>query len=193
MRRADLRRVWRENAWKGTETRSGPGSSREVTQGLSAAIERLLYACESVLDVGCGECNWQPDLPGYVGIDAVPEALEVARVKHPDREFIEADAVSAHLPRAEAVIIRDVIGHLSLEDGAVLVDHVLNDVRPRIITATTFPEVGENVDVRTGEWYPVNMEHHPFLLGPPSELIPDSAGTGRPGDAPRKFMGVWRR
>ena len=76
-------RIYTNNEWNGIETRSGPGSHREPTRRVADAIMDLSHwlGVFSILDFGCGEGNWFPNIPGasYVGVDPTPDAIEVAQ------------------------------------------------------------------------------------------------------------------
>ena len=72
MSAAVVSRIYQRNEWNGGETRSGPGSGADSTRLLVPALLQVVHwlGVHSVLDVGCGEGWWQPDLPGYVGLES---------------------------------------------------------------------------------------------------------------------------
>ena len=182
-----LRTIWKRNSWRGRGTKSGPGSELVSTVGTAAALQRLCAGAARVLDVGCGECLWQPELPGYVGVDAVPEAIRVARKRHPGWDLRALDAVDAKLPAADVAIARDVFVHLSLDDGR----HLLERIRAtgaRTLIATTFTD-GQNAGPGEAGWYRVDMTAAPFDLGPPLELVDDGQHPGY--NVEEKKLGVW--
>jgi SAM-dependent methyltransferase len=181
--------IYRTNAWNGIETRSGPGSHVEPTRRVGGAIVDLvrLLGVRSVIDVGCGEANWQPDLPGYVGVDVSPLAIDAARRRHPDRAFRVGtiDDVGAF----DMAIVRDVVQHLSIDHGIRL----LGGVRATWLLASTYVD-GVNVDVADGDAYRPNLEAPPFGLDPALLLIHDGYAY-HDGDAlrdPGKMLGLWR-
>lgn len=185
--------IYRGNRWNGTETRSGPGSSLAPTHRISAAIVALVaeLGITSVLDAACGEGFWQPDLPGYLGIDVAPEATEAARRNHPDREYRVAD-VAGGCPRADLVICRDAMQHLSLADGLALLSAIRASGSPWLL-ASTYVD-GENVAVRTGGFFRPDLEAGPFGMPPALRLYHDGLDY-RTGDTLRdrgKMLGLWR-
>jgi SAM-dependent methyltransferase len=107
--------IYRMNAWQGDESLSGPGSGSTATAHLAADIVAMVAELDirSVLDVACGDGYWMPDLPGYTGIDVAPEAIELARARHPERRYLVGSAATVRLPRADLVIFRDALQHLS--------------------------------------------------------------------------------
>ena len=184
--------IYQRNEWNGVESRSGPGSGSMATRRTAAAIRLLVrgLAIGSVVDVGCGDGYWMPDLPGYVGIDVAPEALSIARGRHPGRAYV-LDAGTASLPPADLVIVRDVIQHLSLADGVALLDRI-RAAEPLWLLASTFAGT-ENRDVPTGGYAEPDLSTEPYALGPPVLLVPDGWDwvVGTQLRDPRKALGLW--
>lgn len=187
--------VYRRNLWNGVESRSGPGSGPAATARLAAELLLLVdrYEIDSVLDVGCGDAYWQPPLPGYVGIDVAPEAIERARARHPDRIYLEVDPRDL-IPQAfDLVVVRDVIQHLSLADGVALLENVRRS-GSKLLLASSYCGA-ENVDIESGvDAYSANLEVEPFALGPPLEIILDGYDYAVAGEIrdPGKVLGLWR-
>jgi hypothetical protein len=86
-RREKFTEVYQKNAWRGTESVSGTGSARGQTEGLRAALPKLLreLGAKSLVDAPCGDFNWMKDVAlgvDYIGVDIVEEL--VARL---ERQF----------------------------------------------------------------------------------------------------------
>lgn len=182
--------IYRANAWNGVETRSGPGSHAEPTRRVAYAILRLVdwLGITSVLDVGCGEGAWMPELPGYVGVDVSGEALAEARRRHPDRLYAHLSALG-QLGQPDLVIVRDVVQHLPLGAGRDLLDSLGGG---QWLLASTYVD-GENIDVPEGDAYRPNLQQPPFGLPPPLLYVPDGY-VYHDGDAvrdPGKMLGLW--
>lgn len=185
-------RIYRANAWNGVETRSGPGSGSAATRHLRVQLLELVaeLGVSSVVDAACGEGYWQPELPGYLGLDVAPEAIERARALHPEREYRVHD-VRRGCPAADLVICRDAIQHLSYRDGLA----VLGAIRAsgsRWLLASTYVG-GANHNVPSGGFYSPNLEAPPFDMPPASRLYHDgysydSGLTLRDGT---KMLGLW--
>ena len=64
--------IHRRNAWRGEESASGPGSSREGTAALRRELPRLLaeLGCTSLLDAPCGDLCWLEGAELLTRIDA---------------------------------------------------------------------------------------------------------------------------
>jgi hypothetical protein len=184
--------IYRGNLWNGIETRSGPGSGTAATSAISAAILQLVgdLEIETVVDAACGEGLWQPDLPGYLGLDVAPSAIQAARRNHPDRDYEVAD-VRLGCPTADLVICRDAIQHLSLEDGLALLGAIRRSGSTWLLASTYVG--GSNVDVAAGEWYSPDLTAHPFSLPAPMKLIPDGYDYADPAVTrdPAKHLGLW--
>ena len=165
--------IYRANVWNGTETPAGPGSTLAATEHLREALPRLIadMAIGAVLDAGCSESWWMPELPGYVGVDIVPSAIERARELHPERDFRVADITADDLPRCEAVIVRDALQHLSLKDGLTALSNFRRMGAKWLLASSHQDET--NIDVPSGGYFPCNLEAAPFWLGPPRWSIPD--------------------
>lgn len=185
--------IYRTNAWLGEESHSGPGSGSIATAHVARDILGLVeeMGIQSVLDAACGDGYWMPDLPGYVGVDVAPEAIELARSRHPERRYLVGSLTTMRVPRAELVIFRDAMQHLCLRDGKAAL-HAILESRPHYLLASTY--VGsENVEIANGDCYSPNLEAPPFSLGTPVRLIFDGY-TYHDADAirdPRKHLGLW--
>lgn len=188
--------IYRRNAWHGAESRSGPGSGSAATGPVAAAILELVDELEitTVLDVGCGDGYWLPDLPGYVGIDVSAEAIALASARHPGRRYEVGDVRDAPAqsgPTWGLILWRDALQHLSLEDGLASLAGILR-TEPRFLLASTFVG-GENVDIATGDAYSPDLTAEPFSLPAPDRLIFDGYGYASAGEIrdPRKHLGLW--
>lgn len=183
-------RIYRDNLWNGEESRSGPGSGTSATAHLARNLDVLVEALdiESVLDVGCGDGFWMPDLPGYVGFDASRVAVMLARKRHPHRTFVNRMPSQAF----DLVILRDVIQHLPLADGCALLARI-RATGSKLLLASTFAE-SDNVDVLPGEAFSPDMTAEPFSLGEPDWRFFDGYsydGSAAVRDA-TKHLGLWR-
>lgn len=187
-------RIYQRNIWNGTETRSGPGSNMVPTSRVSRALQELVVELDihSVLDAACGEGYWQPELPGYMGLDVSKEAIAAARQFHPDREYRIQD-VRTYCPSADLVICRDAMQHLSLADGQALLKALIMS-GSRWLLASTYVG-GTNVGP-SGEfiYYEPDLEAEPFDMPPAERLYHDGYDYVDPDVLrdPGKMLGLWR-
>jgi SAM-dependent methyltransferase len=183
-------RIYRDNLWNGEESRSGPGSGDAATQQLRILLPMLVaeLGVTSVLDVGCGDGYWMPDLPGYVGVDASIEAVRLARENHPDRQY--GTVMPMH--PFDLVICRDAMQHVPLVHGTGLL-RAIGATGSTWLLVTTYIG-GANVNIQTGEAYSPDLMAPPFSLGQPDRLIFDGFGyeDGTATRDPRKHLGLWR-
>jgi SAM-dependent methyltransferase len=184
--------IYRRNRWNGVESKSGPGSGSAATQLIRQAITEMVaeLGVASVLDVACGDGFWMPDLPGYVGMDIVPEAIATARRRHPDRTYALGDARFVPVRAFDLVVCRDAMQHLPLADVSLIIAN-LRASGSRWLLASTY-RGSVNVNVPAGGFYCPNLEAEPFLLGEPVRLIFDGYGYARPDVRdPAKHLGLW--
>ncbi len=195
-RRERFARIFTTNRWGDAESVSGPGSRVDATEGLRRELPRLLerLGIRTLLDAPCGDANWisQVRLPlrEYYGVDIVPEVVELAsRRSFPDdgckRAFSVRDIVSDELPKADLVLCRDTLIHLSNQN----VCSALTNFRrtgARYLVANVDLRLRRNRDIEVGNTRPVNLAIEPFRLGLPLEVVAD--GSDGPSD---RGLGLW--
>src|SRR5690625_343224 len=80
-RQDTFREIHQNNHWKGEESISGVGSSREQTDLLLTTLPEILreFDIQSMLDLPCGDFGWMQHLDfgdtSYIGADIVPELI----------------------------------------------------------------------------------------------------------------------
>lgn len=187
--------IYRDNRWNGVESMSGPGSGAAATNRVRSALVELAaeLRVESVLDVGCGDGWWMPDLPGYVGVDVSEEAIAAARRNHPERLYLAGTLHDGWgLPAFDLVIVRDALQHLPWQDGLDLL-RAIRATRSRFLLASTYLG-GLNVPIEPGDCYDVNLTAPPFDMPEPIRLIFDGYSyheTEEVRDV-RKHLGLWQ-
>lgn len=188
--------IYRQNVWHGKESLSGPGSGTASTTYISQRITDLVvrFRIHSVIDIGCGDGFWMPDLPGYIGIDVSETAVALSQKRHPDRLYLHGEFVDMDL-RADLIIIRDVIQHLPLHTAVTLVKGAYE--RCQWLFASTY-DSGKNEGITpqqlaAGWAYDNDLTASPFDLPQPVMKLPDGAGWDDPQQVrdPHKFLGVW--
>lgn len=187
------RRKW-GNPDKG-ESVSGPGSSAAETEAIRAALPGLLdeLGCHSLLDVPCGDFFWMRLVPlevQYFGGDIVADLIRdnIRKFSNDKRMFFRMDIIRDPLPRADMVLCRDCLVHLSFAHLFSALKNILES-ECRYLLTTTFPKQAMNTDIHTGSWRPINLQLHPIGLPAPMALIaepqpPDGAWQD-------KALGLW--
>jgi hypothetical protein len=184
--------LWRNNGWGDSETRSGSGSTLAATERLRP---HLLELCRflgilRIVDAGCGDFNWVKTLSDsfdlYVGLDVVPELIAELEQSYGRRRghfFAVRDVTSDPLPRADAILCRDMMTHLSDEQALAFLDQVRAS-GARYLLATSYV-AEQNRNISTGDWRPLDLAKAPFDLPKPLISI-DERGDGS------KLLGVWK-
>ena len=81
-RRNIFSRIYRDNAWGDTRSKSGSGSSLVATDKIRQQLPDLMrsYNLESLLDAPCGDFIWMREIVEnvkvYIGVDIVPELID---------------------------------------------------------------------------------------------------------------------
>ena len=157
---------------------SGPGSTVERTEAIRETLPKLLKEldCQVFIDAPCGDLKWMQhvELPveRYIGVDVIGELIESNQKQfaNEQRSFLHLDLVQQALPKADLVLNRDMLIHLSFEDIAKFVA-LLKQSGCRYLLTSHFPDQTDNSDIRTGDWRPVNLEIAPFHFPAPSQIL----------------------
>ncbi len=168
--------IWRLNVWGNDESVSGSGSTLAATQSLREALPRLFeqFNIHSILDAPCGDYGWMrevlrafPRALDYTGGDIVAPLVRELQAQH-GREgvrFIATDITSTPLPRADLLICRDCLFHLSYRDTrAALANFVASGI-PWLLTTTHRNEGAfGNRDIDTGDFRRIDLFAPPYNL-----------------------------
>ena len=180
--------IFSRNAWGGTESASGDGSSMASTEAIRAAIPEIIkeFKIRSVLDIPCGDFNWMRtlEIENYIGADIVLPMIESLRAKYPEKHFEYLDVTSDLLPRADLVLCRDCLVHLPYADIFKAVNNII-DSGALYLLATTFPKHDKNEDPHDpGRWRQLNLQAEPFNFPTPAKMISENTTSN-------KYLGLW--
>lgn len=191
-----FRKIYATNHW-GAAERSGAGASVEqaaaVLSQLAALIDRL--GIRTLLDVPCGDFAWMQHLDAdveYIGGDVLPELVAANQQQYgrASRQFVALDLVTDALPRADLLLCRDCLVHLSFDAAHAALENIRRSPVTWLLT-TTFPACSVNEDIVTGDWRPLNLQLAPFALSAPDVLLNEQCTEG--GDLfADKSLGLWR-
>lgn len=193
-----FRHAYATNLWAGPESPSGTGASLDQTAAIRQYVPELClrFGIPTLLDLPCGDCHWMANTElgstGYIGADFLPELIAENTRRHarPGREFLVLDLLESPLPKADLVLCRDCLVHLSLTDISRAVANLRASGSTWLLT-TTFPRQETNDDIRTGDWRPLNLESAPFGWPAPEELLVEGC-TEANGLFADKSLGLWR-
>ncbi|MBR1172134.1 class I SAM-dependent methyltransferase [Bradyrhizobium sp. DASA03005] len=196
---ARFERIERTNLWGAAGSVSGLGSEDLATAAIQDALPPLLQrlGVRSLLDAPCGDAGWigrvKLDLD-YIGIDIVPSLIATNNRRVTDGEFagrfLVADITRDALPRADLILCRDCLVHLSFQNIARATAR-FRESGAQYLLVTTFPEWDDNHDCEDGDWRALNLEKAPFGWPAPHALIDERCEEGG-GGWRDKSLGLWR-
>jgi SAM-dependent methyltransferase len=196
--RKHFTKIYNQNLFHGTESRSGTGSSLSQTTVLRRELSRLIdeLAISRFLDAPCGDCHWVADLDWsktrYIGADVVAALIGAnqARLAARGMTFIVADLCTEPLPRADLIFCRDCWVHLSYGQIKACLNNFRRSGAEYLLT-TTFTSRAKNRELGGIIWRPLNLEVAPFFFPSPIKVILEEC-TEDNGDFADKGMGLWR-
>jgi hypothetical protein len=177
--------VYESQAWGSRESGSGTGSELRATGNIRERLPELLrrLGAESLLDAPCGDWNWMQHVPlpvkHYFGIDIVPAVIERNRVRFESdaRRFAVADLTRDPLPRADVILCRDCLVHVSFQDIADVLEN-FRRTGARWLLVNDYPEVRHNRNQFTGKpWRRLNFRLAPFHFPEPLERLADGGSV----------------
>ena len=190
--------IYEQNKWGAAETRSGAGSTMRVAWRLVDPIIDIVqgYCIGSVLDMGCGECNWQQKInwevlrTSYLGTDVVPAIIKQNTKRYADNlmQFELSDATGPYTRQVDLIIFRDVAIHLTLKQITAALEN-FRASGSLYLLASNYKSTTENRDIKVGDWRPINMELAPFNMGPPLQTIQEHSTDGLFRD---KQLALWK-
>jgi len=187
---------YKNNTWRGKESKSGPGSDYDNTKFLIKELPFIFekYGIKSILDIPCGDFNWMKrinlDSITYHGADIVDELIEEnkAQYKRNNIKFSVLDLINDKLPRVDLVLVRDCFVHLNNDDIKKCLTNIKNSESKYLLSTTfTWIHMQTNVNIKNGNWRRVNLENKPFEL--PKALT--NVVEGEPLLHRDKSLGLW--
>jgi hypothetical protein len=186
--------AYEKNRWGSAESISGEGSTLEHTTSIRAELPFIIkqLSIRSMLDIPCGDYNWMRavihDLENYIGADVVRAIVESNQERYsaPGVSFRQLDVTCDPLPRADLVLCRDCLMHLSNAHVSAAIENVVRS-GSTWVALTSFHNSGRNRDTVTGGFRALNLCQPPFNLPPPAismdEQWPPSSN---------KFLDFWK-
>ncbi|TDD24098.1 class I SAM-dependent methyltransferase [Kribbella turkmenica] len=193
-REALFTQVYETAGWDSGESGSGTGSELRATVDIRRQLPELLtrLGATSLLDAPCGDLNWmrQVELPvrDYHGVDIVPSVIMENRRRFGDahRHFAVADLTREELPRADVILCRDCLVHVSFQDAALILEN-FRATGATWLLVNTYPYVDRNRNQFTGRnWRRLNLRLPPFEFPEPVESFPDG------GDVDPSRLALWK-
>lgn len=195
-RRMKFSTIYKYNLWNSGESLSGPGSEISKLPGIEKFLKSLIQELniKSILDIPCGDFNWMKtvDLSGikYVGADIIKDLVRQNRTLYGSgsKDFVVLDIIQDELPTADLVIIKDLFIHFSIPNILKSLENVRRSGSKYILT-TTFPDVQENIRIKDGYNFNINLQVAPFSFGKPLYFF-EEIGLQDPKHG-RRGVGLW--
>jgi hypothetical protein len=183
-----------------SDSASGPGSDLKATNAIRKVIPHLITSLDikSVIDIPCGDMFWFSKLNlqdiDYIGLDIVPELISILRARYPEKHFDVLDATKTIPPKADLIICRDLLVHLTNLQAVAVIENFKKSGSKFLLT-TSFTETKLNHELvvpRVGVgWRPLNLAVEPFNLGSPLQVINEESDEGR-GKFKDKSLVLWQ-
>jgi len=195
-------KVYKENLFQGTVSKSGNGSDLTQTETLRLELPILFKKLEinSILDLPCGDFYWMSQIVSkdlvYTGADVVPALILKlnSEYKCKNRDFLEINIVNESIKKYDAIFCRDLFVHLSNKDIVKSLKNIINSQSTYLFT-TTFTRSINNKDLprfkRGVAWRILNLRKHPWGFPEPLYLVNENCTEGD-GLYSDKSIGVWK-
>lgn len=191
--------IFHQNFWNSQESISGTGSELKETEIIREKLPLLLQelGVESLLDAACGDLNWishiNLPLKKYIGVDIVPALIESnqARYANDQTNFFLLDIAQDPLPKTDLILCRDCLVHHSFESIKRIISNFKASGAKYLLT-TTFTNSRKNIDIKTGQWRPLNLQLSPFNFPQPILIINEKCNPDwYSNDYSDKCIAVW--
>ena len=167
-------RIYKNNSWRDEESVSGPGSTLKHTEHLRKELPKLIsdHSIKSLFDAPCGDFNWMKEFLkdfriDYIGGDIVQPLVDVLHSIYSDERtaFVHIDLVKGHFPKADCMICRDCLFHLSFADTKALLQNYV-DSEIRFLLTTTYINANQfsnkDVDLDDGAFRLIDLFSSPY-------------------------------
>lgn len=192
-----FQRIYSENYWADDESVSGSGSSSYSTKNIKRDLPKIIekFGIKSILDIPCGDFKWMSEIPldssvKYIGADIVPDIIENLNSSvHENREFVVLDARNGQLPKVDLIICRDLIFHMSFENGLKSLSNFKKSGSTLLLTSTHRLKGGiSNKDIEDGDFRKIDLRKGPYNFPTPIAVIYENRLLGQP----KKMLTLWR-
>jgi SAM-dependent methyltransferase len=173
---ASFTRIYKSGVWgknQDGEGSSGGGSTVEATAEYRRFLQKFLIdqKIQSVIDVGCGDWEFSQLIDWgniqYTGYDIVSFVIEKNRKRFEKStiSFEHKNAIETDLPKADLLICKEVLQHLSNKDIKQFLNQIhkfkycliTNDVNPSTLSS-------DNRDIENGDYRHLDLTKAPFFI-----------------------------
>ena len=162
-------KIYKEDLWHGG---SGAGSKLENIKEYVDILQKYIDKPEvkTVLDLGCGDWQFSKFLDlssvSYLGVDVVESVIESNSTSYSasNIKFISRDITTYEVPKADLIICKDVLQHLSNKDVVTILVKIITSSKFSLITNDFNPDNTENKDIDNGNYRCLDLTLSPFYL-----------------------------
>jgi glycosyltransferase involved in cell wall biosynthesis len=181
--------VYEKNIFGGRISRSGEGSDLVQTEIIRHELPRIIkeFSIRAFLDAPCGDWYWMKEtklgVEHYFGVDIVESMIRKHKIEFagPGIEFQCLNLATDQLPKADLILSRDCLVHLSFNDAKKIIENFKKSGAKYLLT-TTFIDRTVNNDLvgKDNFWRPLNMRLAPFNF--PEPLLTVNEGCTEEGN-----------
>lgn len=195
-------RIFTENLWRDSHSKSGPGSNFDQTKVLRERLPLFLKErnVKSLLDIPCGDFYWMKEIKGelellerYIGGDLISELIRTNNETHGDPrfQFQEMDITTSELPKVDLILCRDCLVHLPYRHIFKALRSIKKSGATFLLTTSFIDSGRKNKNIMMGGWRPLNLQKGPFYFPPPEEVIVEHC-TENNGIYKDKSLVLWK-
>ena len=163
-------RIYENNVWGSSESRSGLGSELKHTETIRQELPKVFkkFNIKTFLDIPCGDFNWMSKVNfegvKYTGADIVENLIDNNKNNFKDFNFKVLDLTKDELPKVDMLFVREVLGHFDYNNINKAIDNIVKSGSKYLLT-TSFTR-WTNTNVENGGWRPINLMVEPFNMKP---------------------------
>jgi len=177
-REALFTEFYKNNTWGSSESISGPGSELKYTTNIIQKLPVLFtdFSIKSISDAPCGDFNFMKEIKldniDYCGYDIVKPIIEKNNqlYRRDNIGFKHFNVIDQVLPKTDMILSRDMLIHFSFHDAFQTIKN-FKESGSRYLLTNTYPATKKNIDIKTGNWRPLNLLIEPYCFTDPVAAI----------------------
>jgi hypothetical protein len=167
-------KIYMDNYWLDSESKSGSGSSLSSTQNIRFHLPVIFkkFKINKVFDAPCGDFNWmfhvlkKNNNIDYLGADIVEKLIFINKKKFENNriKFKKLDIRLDKLPNSDLMICRDCLFHFCYKDIFLFLKNFLSSKIKYILLTSNLnlEHKFKNKDIITGDFRLIDLFSEPF-------------------------------
>lgn len=188
--------IYNKNIWR---FGSGRGSLISATKPYRIFLEEFVrqHQVQSIVDFGCGDWQFSQLIDWgnaeYLGLDVVGDVIERNKKKFARKNirFEIAPPRPEDIPTAELLLVKDVLQHWNISEIQNFLHHALPKFQFVLITNCVRPESKMNLEIRTGDFRPLDVRRPPFDID--AQCVLTFEGFGAYSLSTLKYLFLWQK